>query len=108
MTVLECSGPSGCATSAVGGSTSLTVTFDPGNDCMACLLMELTGMPPINIADILHKQFSIHPVGINQCPCPCGRCGLLCVFLGTRCPARTPAAGWTQVFSDTSGAGAME
>lgn len=93
--------------SAVGGSTSLTVTFDPGNDCMACLLMELTGMPPINIADSIGtNSFRSIPLVSTNAPVLADDVAFY-VFSWVFDARRTPAAGWIQVFSDTSGCGAM-
>ena len=93
--------------SAVGGATSLTVTFDPGNDCMACLLMEIGGMPPLLSADGTGTNvFRSVPSVSTKAPVLAGDVALY-AFSWVFQARRTPAAGWIQVFSDTSGCGAM-
>ncbi len=93
--------------SAVGGATSLRVTFHPGNDCMACLLLELTGMPAVNIADSSGtNEFRLVPSVATDASVGADDVALY-AFSWVYAARRTPAAGWIQVFSDTSGGGAM-
>ena len=85
--------------SAVGGSTLLTVTFDPGNDCMACLLMELTGMPTEHRRQYRHEPvFRSIPLVSTNAPVLADDVALLCVFVGIRCPPDTRSRVDTGIF----------